>query len=302
MPPTPTQKPSTARRVLGLLVGLAMLGGGIHNVMQGVRSMRTHSASDALMTRPEPAVSPPRAWEACPESEVAYAQGRPGWTGPLGLDLTASWTLRQRLAAATAVYPLTLPTDAALPRDCAPSTGATFRRFIAIDALRGVAADETVSAEARVAAISESIAAYGGPATLYCGASWLDDYQWECARLTTSTLAIATVMVPLAMRAAAEDTRLSENEHFVHGLATVRDSIVTTGADVLRLLELPAGVRPGVRALLAHVLAEDFVPARALVTNTAALPPVRQRIVDLLARETQPEVHDALALALQNWP
>lgn len=288
------------RRIIGLVFGVMMLGWGVFTTLRGCREMAPLD-DGGLLDRVLPMPPAPRAWEVCPPDETAYAASRPA-AAPVAVDVAAPWTPRQRVAATGPAFPLTLGPSGAAPRDCSPVSGATFRRFATADDFLAIASDETSTTTARAAAISELSG--GAPAVIevYCGDATVDDYQWECGRVLSAQLRIAAALLGLETRIAHDDPTVVERTPWVNGMSEVRSGVVQMGDSIVRFLELPAGVRPTVRALFAHVLAEDHTAARAYVTDVARLAPIRARLVALAARESQPEVRDALALALSRWP
>jgi hypothetical protein len=293
---------SMGRRIFGVVVGLGMVGMGVHQMMRGAHSMQTDEDEAALLARPLPVTDPPRPWDACPPDEVAYASSRPPWTAPAGLDLTAAWTIPQREGAARTAFPEGAAASAPMPRDCSPESGAAFRRLATFPGVDAIAADESVTLSARIGAVGRYMGALVPPAAAYCGAASVDDYQWECARIMATSLRVAVILLPLTARREAEDPSVRANEHWTHGLATTRGAITQTASDSLRLLELPAGVRPGVRLLSAHVLADDFPPVRGLIEDTSTLPALRARLATLASTDAQPDVRETLAVALSRWP
>ncbi len=281
-------------------MGLGMLAWGAHTAWRGMHELGV--IPNPLLARTEPAAAPLRPWEACSPEEIAYAQAQAAWSPTPGIDLASAWTGAQRVTAARAVYPTGLALGTPLPRDCSPASGAAFRRFANVAGVEALAADESANAYQRVLAASAFVEASMPPVALYCAGDRIDDYQWECVRLTSASLRMTSMILPTIVRAEQTDSSLRERESWVHGQATIRGSVAITGNDALRLLEMPGGVRPSVRLYLANMLAEDFPAARAQAADTTPFPPLRQRLVALAARETQPDVSAALAVALSRWP
>ncbi len=285
----------TGRRILGLALGILMLS------FSGYRLWRQFSADraeDELRERPL-APAAPHAWEACPADEVAYAATRPPYTAPAGVDPRAPWSVAQRSELATRVFPQGLPV--AFPRDCAPSGGPTFQRFASFDEAASLANDPAPPF-ARISALGTMAESLQPLVLAYCTAEQIDDYQWECARLNVATFRFSTAFLGLVPIAEAEDRGVARSAEWQNGLATSRRAVAQTADDIVTLLELDGGVRPGVRALLARGLAEELPAARALVPDQAAFAPIRARAAALAAREAQPDVRAQLTLALSRWP
>lgn len=285
---------STGRRVLGFVVGLLLLSVSAYRLWHRFSAGR---AEDELRARPLAPMAP-RAWEACPADEVAYAASRPPYTAPAGIDPAAAWSVTQRSELATRVFPQGLPV--AYPRDCAATGGPTFRRFASFDEAATIANDSAppMARIGALAAIAESLEPL---VYAYCTPERIDDYQWECARINVASFRFSSAFLGLIPAAEAADHEVARNTQWQNGLATSRSAVAQTADDLVRMLELDGGVRPSVRALLAHGLAEDLPAARVLVPDQTLFAPIRARVVAPAAREQQPDVRAQLELALTRW-
>jgi hypothetical protein len=288
------------QRVLGALFGILMIVFGVHTFMQGMREMRGPD-DGGLLDRPLPGTATLRAWEECTPAETAYAASRPTWTAVSGVDPSAPWTVRERTAALALVFPATRTSEAPAPRDCTEAGGAIFRRVASVDAADALAHAEDVAAHARVIALAGYIDTRAS-LLAYCGDDVVDDYQWECMRLNDAMMRMATTALTLAARAESDEPELREQHSWSHGLTTIRGSIGEMAASAVRVLALPEGVRPDVRSLVAHTLAEDLPAARAVAGDATPFVALRAQLAALAEHEAQPDVRESITLALTRWP